>query len=215
MAIERLFDLLPYITAHYSKDDTLAVKDSGKWEKYSTAEYVETVDYISYALLSLGVKKGDKIATISMNRPEINFIEMGMFQIGAIHVPIYPTISENDYRFILSHCDAKYIFFAGEDIYRKIAHVYPDISSIKDVYAIKKLNSHKTLKELIDIGKSNIDKTNLETIKATIKTSDVALIIYTSGTTGFPKGVMLTHSNLISNMYASSHIPKGLGFEMP
>lgn len=213
MAIERIFDLLPHIKENLNKADALAGKYGGKWITFSTDDYVEYSDLVSYALLSFGIKKGDKIATVSINRPEINFIEMGALQIGAVHVPVYPTISEADYRYILSHCDAKFLFFSGDDIYRKITPVLPDIPKIKNVFSLNKVNSFRTFAELIAIGKQNINKEKLESVKATIKAEDVALIIYTSGTTGFPKGTMLSHINILSNCLASSHIPRGMGIK--
>ena len=213
MAVERIFDLLPHIQANLNKADCLASKYGGKWIAFSTDDYVEYSNDVSYALLALGIKKGDKIATVSINRPEINFVEMGVLQIGAVHVPIYPTISETEYRYILTHCDAKFLFFSGDDIYRKIAPILPDIPSIKDVFTLNKINSYRTFAELVALGKQNVNSEKLEELKASVKAEDVALIIYTSGTTGFPKGAMLSHKNVMSNAEASSHIPKGLGIQ--
>ena len=106
MEVTRIFDLLPrYKSIFKLKDDTLAGKEDGKWVKYSIDQYIEAADNISYAFLKLGVQKGDKIATITLNRPEWNFLDMGILQTGAIHVPIYPTISESDYNYILKHAE--------------------------------------------------------------------------------------------------------------
>ena len=211
MALKRLFDLLPYLTQNLNKPDVLIGKYGGKWLPFSTQEYVTYSDDVSYALLSLGIQKGDKVATISINRPEINFIEMGALQIGAIHVPIYPTISESDYRYILTHCDAKFLFFSGEDIYRKIMHILPEITAIKHVYCLRQVDHFGTFADMIAIGRKNINYEKLEALKGSVNTDDVALIIYTSGTTGFPKGAMLSHNNIISNVEASSYIPRGMG----
>jgi long-chain acyl-CoA synthetase len=207
MEVTRVFDLLDRYLEKFPKDDALAGKEEGEWMKYSTRSYVDISNYISYGFLALGVKKGDKIATITFNRPEWNFLDMGITQIGAIHIPIYPTISEADYKYILNHAEIKYVFVAGEDLFRKIENILPDIPSLKDIYTFKNLHGFKHLNELIRLGWQNPAKEKLDEIKATIKPEDVFTIIYTSGTTGTPKGVMLTHTNIISNFIGVSNIP--------
>ena len=207
MEIKRLFDLLPNYEASFKpKDDVLAGKVKGEWVKYDIKAYREFADHISYGLLALGIKKGDKIATISNNRPEWNFIDMGIMQTGAIHVPIYPTISEDDYKYILKHAEVKYVFVSGKELLRKIEHILPEIDNIIDLYTISKIDEHKHLDELIEAGKKSKDVELLETIKSEIDENDVASLIYTSGTTGYPKGVMLTHKNILSNVIASDPI---------
>jgi long-chain acyl-CoA synthetase len=207
MEVTRLFDLLTHYREKFNeKDDVLAGKENGKWVKYSIGQYIEIADNISYGLLQLGVEAGDKIATISNNRPEWNFLDMGILQIGAIHVPIYPTISESDYKYILAHSEVKYVFVAGKDLMRKIQHILPDIPNIKGVYSFTPIEGIKQLKELTDLGQSNADPEKLESIKKSIKPDDLATLIYTSGTTGNPKGVMLTHSNILSNVMGVKHI---------
>jgi long-chain acyl-CoA synthetase len=201
MEVTRLFDLLPYYKNNFkSKDDVLAGKENGKWLKYTIDQYIETANDISYGLLQLGVKPGDKIATISNNRPEWNFVDMGILQIGAVHVPIYPTISESDYKYILAHSEVKYVFISGKEIMRKIEHILPEINTIKGLYTFKPVDEVKHLEELIDLGRKNSDPKKVAEIKASVKTEDMATLIYTSGTTGFPKGVMLSHKNLLSNV---------------
>jgi len=136
MEVTRLFDLLTnYKEQFREKEDVLAGKEGGKWVKYSISQYIDYADNISYGLLQLGVKVGDKIATISNNRPEWNFLDMGILQIGAIHVPIYPTISESDYKYILAHSEVNYVFVAGKELMRKIQHILPEIPNIKGVYS--------------------------------------------------------------------------------
>lgn len=201
MEVNRLFDLLPYYKKNFkAKEDVLAGKDGGKWIKYSIDQYIETAANISYGLLKLGVHPGDKIATISNNRPEWNFVDMGILQIGAVHVPIYPTISESDYKYILAHSEVQYLFISGKEIMRKIEHILPDIPSIKGVYTFKSVDQVKHLDELIQMGKANPDPKRVEEIKNSVKPEDLATLIYTSGTTGSPKGVMLSHKNLLSNV---------------
>lgn len=201
MEVGRIFDLLDrYETKFQPKDDVLAGKENGQWVKYSLKTYREMADNISYGLMQLGVKKGDKIATISNNRPEWNFLDMGIAQIGAVHVPIYPTISEEDYRYILNHAEVKFLFVAGMELLRKIKHILPEIKNIEDIYTFKKIDAYKHLNELIELGKANKNKSKLEAAKAAVNKHDVTTLIYTSGTMGYPKGVMLSHDNLLSNV---------------
>jgi long-chain acyl-CoA synthetase len=207
MEVTRLFDLLPYYKKSFKlKDDVLAGKENGKWIKYSIDQYIEIANNISYGLLQLGIKPGDKIATISNNRPEWNFVDMGILQIGAVHVPIYPTISESDYKYILNHSEVKYVFISGKEILRKIEHILPEITAIKVIYTFKPVDEIKHLDELVEAGKKNPDPERIEALKAGINPEDLATLIYTSGTTGFPKGVMLSHKNLLSNMIGVRHI---------
>ncbi|NQU34343.1 MAG: long-chain fatty acid--CoA ligase [Bacteroidetes bacterium] len=203
MEVTRIFELLSrYEKCFKPKDDVLAGKENGEWVKHDLAKYQKTANYISYALTSLGIKKGDKIATISNNRPEWNFVDMGIMQIGAIHVPIYPTISADDYQYILKHADVKYVFVAGKELIRKIGHILESIDNIQGVYTFSEVEGYKHFNELIKIGEENINDTELSKIKKSISKDDVATLIYTSGTTGFPKGVMLSHDNILSNVRA-------------
>jgi long-chain acyl-CoA synthetase len=208
MEIARIFDLLPnYAQKFLPKDDVLAFKENGIWKKYSLRQYIDSANNISYGLLALGVQRGDKIATITNNRPEWNFLDMGIMQIGAVHVPIYPTISESDYLTILNHAEVKYIFVSGEELFKKIANIAGEIPSILEVFSIKPVNGSRQLSDLIQIGSDNPQPKLLEEIKASIHTDELVTIIYTSGTTGMPKGVMLSHQNIISNFKAVSYIP--------
>ena len=208
MEITRIFDLLPYYERKFKpKDDVIASKENGQWTRYSIRQYMELVDQISYGFLAIGVQPGDRIAQISPNRAEWNFVDMAIQQVGAIHVPIYPTISESDYKYILSHAEVKIVFVAGIELLRKIQHILPEVPSVKEMYTYKDWHGVKQLNELLELGKQNMKPALLEERKAAIRTDDVATIIYTSGTTGNPKGVMLTHSNIISNCIAVSYIP--------
>lgn len=206
--VTRLFDILPHYQRSFKpKDDVLAGKDNGQWIKYAITDYIEHADHISYGLLQLGIKPGDNIATISGSRPEWNLVDMGIQQVGAIHVPIYPTISESDYKYILEHADVKVIFVSGREIYRKIEHLLDQLKGVLAVYSFKETDGVKRLDDLIALGKQNPSPEKVNEIKNAIKTDDLATIIYTSGTTGNPKGVMLTHQNIISNFKAVKDIP--------
>ena len=208
MEITRLFEILSHYKECYKpKDDVLAGKVNGEWIKYSIDQYIEIVNDLSYALLELGVEKGDKIATISNNRPEWNFTDMAIMQVGAIHVPIYPTISESEYRYILKHAEVKYVFISSKHLLNKITHIAPDVPDLKAIYTFDKIPKTNHFSELIKLGKIHPAPEKLKEIKSTIKTNDLMTLIYTSGTTGDPKGVMLSHSNILSNVEATKHIP--------
>jgi long-chain acyl-CoA synthetase len=207
MEVSRIFDLLTrYEKCFKVKDNVLAGKENGKWILHDLEKYQKTASYISCALLKLGIKKGDKIATISNNRPEWNFVDMGIMQIGAVHVPIYPTISTEDYEYVLKHASVKYVFVSGNEIIRKIGHILKAVENIEDVYSFTHVEGYKHFNEIIEFGKKNQDLNKIEKIKTSISKDDIATLIYTSGTTGFPKGVMLSHDNILSNVKASQDI---------
>jgi long-chain acyl-CoA synthetase len=206
--VTRLFDLLPrYEKTFLPKDDVLAGKESGEWIKYPIGKYREKADAISYALLSYGIVKGDKVATIMPSRPEWNFIDMGIMQTGAVHVPVYPTLSDADYKYILNHSGVKFLFISGKEIYRKIEKILPEVPELLGVYAVKETEGVKLLQDFIETGHQKSNPELLEKVKASGDTHDLATLIYTSGTTGNPKGVMLSHANIISNFKAVAHIP--------
>ncbi|MCQ2309905.1 MAG: long-chain fatty acid--CoA ligase [Bacteroidales bacterium] len=196
----RLFDLIPlYINRYSGRHDCLfGGKVNGKWMKYDGKTVKEVTDNISFGLLKLGVKRDDKIALIANNCPEWNMIDLAAQQIGAICVPIYPTISQSDYEYIFNHSEAKIIFISGRLIYNKITSMTKDTSSIGSLFSIKPVEGVRHLDELIELGKANQDRAALDAIEASIKTDDIATIIYTSGTLGQPKGVMLSHKNILS-----------------
>jgi len=207
MNVTRIFDLLPHYLENFPKEDMVCGKENGVWAHYSTAQYILKSEQIAYGLLQLGIQKGDRIASISNNRPEWNFLDMAIHQVGAIHVSIYPTISETDYQYILNHADVKLVFVAGWELLRKIENVINNIPSLKDnVYTFRNLREYKHLDELIELGMANPNPKLLQEIKNSINTNDVATLIYTSGTTGNPKGAMLTHANLLNNAKAITPI---------
>lgn len=206
--ITRLFDILEYYERNFRpKDDVLAGKENGEWVKYPIEKYREIVDAVSCGILAMGIGKDDKIATIMPSRPEWNFLDMGIMQAGAVHVPVYPTISESDYKYILRHAGVKLLFISGKEIYRKIEHIVSDVPSLLGVYAVKATSGLPMFEEFVNYGRQNTDAGRLTSVRDSIQSDDLATIIYTSGTTGNPKGVMLSHANILSNVEAVKHIP--------
>ena len=209
MEVTRIFDLLNRYAEHFpDKDDALAGKKDGKWIKYSSKKYIDYSNYFSYGLLGLGFKPGDKIATVSNNRPEWNITDLGMMQTGVIHVPIYPTIGIEDYEHILRHSDVKAIIISDNALYDKLKKLIEKIPTIHHVFTINEVEGVRNWWEIIEIGKALKPKYKNEVlkIKASIKPGDMATIIYTSGTTGISKGVMLSHRNIVSNFIATSYL---------
>lgn len=201
MVIKRLFDLLPYNLEKYPDHPVaLAGKKDGAWYKYSIHDYIDLTNKLSYALIELGIEPGDKVAFIVSNRPEWNVIDMAVMQIGAINVPIYPTISQEDYHFILNDCEAKLVFLDGLAVMNKVTNALPDIPGLKHVYTMIDREKYPYFDQLIALGTEHPHEEELERRKAAVKESDCVTLIYTSGTTGTPKGVMLSHSNIVNQI---------------
>ena len=186
----------------YPEQDTaLAKKENGEWRRYSIQEYVNTTNIISFALIKIGIKKNDKVAIISSNRPEWNILDMAIQKVGAITVPIYPTISKDDYKIIINNCEAKLAIIEGLSVLSKIEEIRPEIPSIEHIFTfVKRSEQYPIWDDLISLGKENVDFEELERRESSILPSDCATIIYTSGTTGIPKGVMLSHSNILGQI---------------
>ncbi len=201
-SVTRTFDILTYAETNFPQESALAVKRNGKWERFSTAEYRTEVDNFSYGLLALGFNKDDKIATVSNNRPEWNFIDFGMAQIGVVHVGIYPTISETEYLHILSHSESKILIVANKDLYELLYPVFEKLDNLQEIYTIDDVKGAKNWREISKLGEKKADEFReiLKQKKAVIKPNDLLTLIYTSGTTGLSKGVMLTHNNIVSNV---------------
>ena len=201
MKMLRIFDILDHLKEYGNKDILARREADGKWKKYTIEEYVEHAYAISSALLELGVKKGDKVATIMQNRPEWNFLDMGIAMAGGIHVPVYPTLNENDYRYILNHCDTKLIVIGVEQIYKRVEPAIPDLTLQPEIFTIAKIEGRRSFDDLLEIGRANIEKWRpvIEEIKQNTSPEDIGTMIYTSGTTGKPKGVMLRHKSMVIN----------------
>lgn len=200
-SFERLFDVLHYQNAHFPQAKCISYKysDSTDWTNYSTQQCVEIVDQYSLAFLALGVQKGDKISIISPNRPEWNFCDNGMMQAGAINVPIYPTSSESDYAYIFNNAEIKYVFVSDADLYARVSHILPECPSVKGIYSFDAVENCTNITEFLSHANEKF-RAELDKRKASILPEELATIIYTSGTTGFPKGVMLSHNNIVSNI---------------
>jgi long-chain acyl-CoA synthetase len=203
MEFTRVFDLLPYQLAKFPKADSLASKVNGEWVKYSTAEYFKIANQLSVGLMNLGIGKDDKISIVSSNRPEWNFIDMGIQQLGAVSVPVYPNITIEDYRFIFKDSEAKIIFVANEELFHKATEAVAGRDVKIFTFDVVKGAVHwKSLMDNVNEG----DFAKLEPYKAAVLPNDVLTMIYTSGTTGTPKGVMLSHSNLVSQCKAAAEL---------
>ena len=208
MEITRIFDLLQYYVEKYPNQHVaLAGKKNGEWRKYSIQEYIELVDRLSYAFIELGIVPGDKVALILTNRPEWNFIDMAVNQVGAIGVPIYPTSSEEDYRFILSDCEAKMVIIDGISVMNKVNNVLNDAPQLKLVYTMVDRGTYPFFDQLLELGAAHPHAEELQKRKKAVDTFDCATIIYTSGTTGTPKGVMLSNSNLMNQFKGFCQTP--------
>lgn len=207
MSVVKLFEIPEYQLREYPQECALAAKEDGQWKKYSTEEFKEKVDQVSYALLHLGIKKGDKVAIISNNRPEWNFADLGILQAGAINVPIYPTISDRDLHFILMDAEVRMVFVSSADLESKTRRLVENWTTPPEIYTFNIVSGAKNFQEFLELGKSNPAPQAIKTIRDSISPGDLATLIYTSGTTGDPKGVMLSHNNLVSNFIAVQKLP--------
>ena len=214
MEVTRTFDIIDLNIEKYPREQALSGKKGDTWRHYSTQDFKDLSLQVSYGLMALGLKKGDKVATITGNRPEWNFVDMGLSMAGMIHVPVYPTIGADEYKYIFTHSEVKVILISNTGIYNRIKDVIGDIKSIREIYCFDEVDGLKNFDELTELGKANEEKYagELEKIKEEIKPEDLLTIIYTSGTTGQSKGVMLSHNNLVSNFTNVGHIhPFGFG----
>jgi len=199
--VTRTFDILDQYRTKFRLDDALACKIAGKWIKYSGDEYVNYANNISCGLLALGFKQGDKIVMISNNRPEWNFLEMGIAQIGVVSIPVYPTISFDEYQYILNHAAPRMLVVSDKLLLEKMRPLFENSPTIEYVYTFNSIEGANNWKELAQLGHERMEEflPQVQQIKDSITPDDMLTMIYTSGTTGTPKGVMLSHNNFVSN----------------
>ena len=201
----RLFDFPYYQLANYPIADAFVTKYKGVWEKTSTQEFIDKANAISRALVRMGVQKNDKIALISSNnRTEWNIMDTGILQTGAQNVPIYPTISEDDYAYILNHSESIYCFVSDQEVYDKVMRIQAQTPLLKQVFSFNEIEGCSNWKSLLELGADTANQDVVEDRKNSVKPAELATIIYTSGTTGQPKGVMLSHDNIVSNLLNSA-----------
>lgn len=216
MEVTRTFDLIDWSCEVYPREVMFGGKQNSEWITYSTEAIRELTDFFSCGLMARGYRKGDHIATISPNKAEWNIVDHGLAQAGMIHVPVYPTIGQEEYAYILEHSGVKAVIIGNKQIYNKVYPVTSKISTIRELYTFDPVNGLPGVSDLIEEGRRTKDKfmDELVAVRDSIKPSDMVTIIYTSGTTGNPKGVMLSHRNLVTNAIATSTAhPFGIGYK--
>jgi long-chain acyl-CoA synthetase len=211
--ITRLFDFPYYQLEKYNLEESLVTKSKGNWVATSTKEYLNKANAISRGLIRLGVQANDKVAIISMNnRTEWNICDIGILQTGAQDVPIYPTISQEDYEYVLNHSEASYCFVSCKEVLDKVNAIKHNVPSLKEVFCFDEIDSCKNWSEVLELGKDDSNQAEVEERKNNVSENDLATLIYTSGTTGRPKGVMLSHKNIVSNaLNSAARLPIEIG----
>ena len=215
MSIKRIFDFAHEALQKYPQDEMFITKYDGKWEKTSTNEFCHLGNQISRGLLKLGIKPGDKIALITTaSRTEWAVMDLGISQIGAVSVPVYPSISSDDFEYIFNNAEVQYCFLSDKDLLDKVSKIKQNVPTLKGVFSFDKIEGTANWKEVLDLGKDDDTQSEVDDLSQSINSEDLATIIYTSGTTGKPKGVMLTHQNIVSNVIASNtRIPRVKGMD--
>lgn len=202
--ITRIFDFAYYQLDKYDLSRSMVSKASGAWVTTSSKEFITKVNIVSRGLIALGVKPNDKIALISStNRTEWNILDIALLQIGAINVPIYPTISKADYQYIFNHAEVKFCFLSDEALFEKANAVHKEVKSLKKIFSFDVIKDCPHWEEVFTLGSDQSLQEKVDQLKDKVKPEDLATIIYTSGTTGVPKGVMLSHQNIVSNVMGS------------
>ena len=207
MEIKRIFDLLDWMVRFYPREDALACKHNGAWQRYSSADFYKYAHLLAYGLHDLGVRRGDKVLTVANSRPEWNFLDMAVAMLGAVHVPVYPTLNADQYVQIFTHSEAKYLFVGNAAILRRVQPALEKMETPPLLFTIDVISGHRNLSELIRVGiaKKEVLESVVEEIKTSIQADDLFTLVYTSGTTGDSKGVMLSHRNLIFNFIGHAH----------
>ena len=204
----RTFDLLDRFITLFPGRKVLAEKTDGRWIHYTSEEYNEIAHHFAWGLLELGFRKGDKIVTITNNRPQWNFVDLGMAMAGVVHVPVFTSLNREEYRFILEHSDARMVIVSDRKLYETVLPVFNSLSRVKWLLTFNDVEGAAHWNDVVEKGKKSGDgsRKDLESIKSGITADDFASLIYTSGTTGTAKGVMLSHKNLVQNFLAAAEI---------
>ncbi|MEH0007455.1 MAG: long-chain fatty acid--CoA ligase [Flavobacteriales bacterium] len=201
MQVTRIFDIPRYQLREKPLSDALVTKGIGGWEKTSTREYLNQADRLSRGLLRIGLKPRDKVAIISStNRTEWSILDIGILQIGAVNVPVYPTISQSDYKYVFTHAEVRYCFVSDGELYAKIQSIQKEIPTLKAVYSLDPVTGVKNWREILALGADDSNQKEVDARMQKTRPEDLATLIYTSGTTGKPKGVMLSHRNIVCNI---------------
>ena len=201
MPVKRTFDILDYCLQNCPRPDAVCGKSGNRWVPFSTEQFARKSELLALGLMAIGMKKGDRVATVSGNRPEWSFVDMALAMSGAVHVPVYPTISEEEYRYIFSHAETRFIFVSDDKLYKKLSPMIGEISSLERVFTFNEVTGATGLESLCQHGEEHEGELShsLSQIRLSIGEEEMVTMIYTSGTTGIPKGVMLSHRNLVSN----------------
>ena len=209
----RLFDFIENQAKHSPLTRAFNTKYDGEWVSTSSEEHLEKSNQISCGLLQLGVSKGDKVAIISSNnRTEWSIVDVGVLQIGGVDVPIYPTITAEDYAYIINHSESKFCFVSDEEVYNKIKTIRKECPNLEEVYCFDQIKGCQHWTKVLELGRDAAHQPKVQAIKESVLPLDLATIIYTSGTTGTPKGVMLSHKNIVSNVFAAQkRLPLEIG----
>jgi len=195
MEIKRVFDILDNLKKSSSKSDILSAKENKKWVSHSVTDFVNNANYVSAALLHLGLKSGDNIAIMANNMPQWNFVDYGSQQVAMPSAPVFPTISSEDLNYILNHCEAKIIFISEKSTYQKLASMEGELPHLKYVFSFHPIEGVKLFSEFLEIGKQHLDLAKIDELKNKVTENDLLTILYTPPTTGKPKDVMISHKN--------------------
>jgi long-chain acyl-CoA synthetase len=208
MDVTRSFDLLDRYRELFIKEDALCFKQNSQWVKFSTQEYIDYSYNFCYGLYESGLRRGDKIITISGNRPEANFVDMGMSMLGVVHVPVFTSLSNREYEYIVQNSGAKMIIIADNKLYKCVAPALSAAGAKAGIYTFDEIKGARNWMEIVEKGKGCSDTTRqkVEEVKKLILPEAFSTLIYTSGTTGKPKGVMLSHKNIVTNFVSAAGV---------